>query len=135
MPILVIYDERMMRHIVSNLISNALKYSTNDKKIYVTLSQVNGTVLFSVRDEGIGIPQQDQKHLYEPFHRATNVGTISGTGLGLSITKQAVELHNGVIKLESEIGKGTTFTVNIPNTIYNRTNQDVDTIPISGGVK
>ncbi|HEY9872661.1 MAG TPA: sensor histidine kinase, partial [Candidatus Obscuribacterales bacterium] len=63
------------------------------------------------RDEGIGIPEADKERIFERFHRASNVGSISGTGLGLSIIKQAVELHGGSISLESEVGVGTTFTV------------------------
>ncbi|MBK8024029.1 MAG: HAMP domain-containing histidine kinase [Chloroflexi bacterium] len=63
---------------------------------------------------GIGIPDADLKHLFEPFHRASNVGAISGTGLGLSITKEAVVMHGGTIEVKTEIGVGTTFTVRLP---------------------
>lgn len=115
-PTLMYYDVRLMRHIMSNLISNALKYSHGEKPIYISLEQDWLQVTLTVRDEGIGIPPNDQKHLFEPFHRATNVGTISGTGLGLSITKQAVELHNGTISVDSQVGTGTTFTVTFPTT-------------------
>jgi signal transduction histidine kinase len=70
-----------------------------------------------VSDEGIGIPRLDQERLFEPFHRGENVGNIKGTGLGLAIAQRAVNLHNGTISVESEIGVGTTFTVTIPNTL------------------
>jgi signal transduction histidine kinase len=70
--------------------------------------------MVKVVDQGIGIPEADLQHLFEPFHRAKNVGTISGTGLGLVITKESVELHNGIIAVESQVGIGTTFRVSIP---------------------
>jgi signal transduction histidine kinase len=70
--------------------------------------------MLKVEDEGIGIPEADLKYLFEPFHRAANVGAISGTGLGMVITKEAVELHGGRIAVESQVGTGTSFTVVIP---------------------
>ncbi len=107
-------DEKLMRQVISNLMSNAIKYSPEDKAIQVSLDRSNETCVLAVRDQGIGIPEDDVKHLFEPFHRASNVGTISGTGLGLVITKEAVELHGGTIKVESQEGIGTTFTICIP---------------------
>ncbi|MGB3208014.1 MAG: sensor histidine kinase, partial [Crinalium sp.] len=71
-------------------------------------------VVFEVRDEGIGIPLEDQKHLFETFHRASNVGQIPGTGLGLAIVKQSVDLHQGEINIQSQVGAGTTFIVKLP---------------------
>jgi signal transduction histidine kinase len=67
-----------------------------------------------VQDQGIGIPEKDQQKLFEVFHRAGNVGAISGTGLGLPIVKRAVDAHNGTIKVESIVRKGTTFTLVLP---------------------
>jgi signal transduction histidine kinase len=113
-PVALEYDERLMRQIISNLIANAIKYSPNEKPIQVILTLEEDELVFQVRDEGIGIPPEDIKRLFEPFHRASNVGTLSGTGLGLSITKQAVGLHQGTIVPESQVDKGTTFTVRIP---------------------
>jgi len=113
-PITSEYDSRLMRQVISNLVSNALKYSENEKRIYVTLAFDSAQVQLEVRDEGIGIPQEDMKRLFEPFHRASNVGTISGTGLGLSITKQAVDLHKGTITTASQIGVGTRISVIFP---------------------
>lgn len=108
------FDARLMRQIVGNLISNALKYSPADQPIHFSLDRHDGGLVLQVRDHGIGIPPEDLRHLFEPFHRATNVGTISGTGLGLSITRRAVDLHGGTIDVESVIDAGTTFTVTIP---------------------
>lgn len=107
-------DVRLMRQVIGNLISNALKYSPEDQPVKVELAQTESHSIITVRDKGIGIPAEDRKHLFEPFHRATNVGTISGTGLGLSITKQSVELHGGTITVDSQIGQGTIMTVTIP---------------------
>ncbi|MBX3084521.1 MAG: PAS domain S-box protein [Anaerolineae bacterium] len=107
-------DPKLMRQIVSNLISNAIKYSADESTIGITLEFTATALVLKVRDEGIGIPQEDLSYLFEPFHRATNVGTISGTGLGLAITKESVERHGGTISVESQIGAGTTFTVHLP---------------------
>jgi PAS domain S-box-containing protein len=113
-PVIVCMDLQLMRQIISNLVSNALKYSPSDKLIQIKLSCDTGSAICRVSDEGIGIPLGDLPRLFEPFHRGANVGAISGTGLGLSITKEAVEKHGGTLSVESEVGKGTTFTVMIP---------------------
>ncbi len=71
-------------------------------------------MIFRIQDEGIGIPEADQTRLFEPFHRAGNVGVTKGTGLGLAIVKQSAELHGGTISYETQEGVGTTFTVMLP---------------------
>jgi PAS domain S-box-containing protein len=113
-PVPAELDRRMIRHIVSNLIANALKYSPADSPVFVSLTADAVSVVLMVRDQGMGIPPEDLKHLFEPFHRAANVGTISGTGLGLSIARQAVEMHRGTIQVESDMGQGSTFVVTLP---------------------
>ncbi len=117
-PIMLDYDTRLMRQVISNLVSNALKYSPPEQTVYISLTRDSNQVIFKVRDKGIGIPPEDLKRLGEPFHRAANVGTLSGTGLGLSISKQAIELHGGTMTPESQVGKGTTITVVIPITTH-----------------
>ncbi len=107
-------DEKLLRHILSNLLSNAVKYSPEHKPIEFSLRVDSKTIVFAIADQGIGIPLEDQLHLFDLFHRAGNVGTIAGTGLGLSIVKKAVELHGGTIDVKSEIGVGTQFTVSLP---------------------
>jgi signal transduction histidine kinase len=109
-------DPKLMRQIISNLLSNAIKYSSAEKPVQITLAQHEKQCVLHVRDDGIGIPPADLPHLFEPFHRASNVRTIAGTGLGLVITKEAIELHNGLITVESQLGQGTTFTVHLPLT-------------------
>ena len=108
-------DEKLMRQIVTNLLSNGLKYSLEGTPLRVTLSCPDAQVLIlQVADQGIGIPAADQAHLFEAFHRASNVGTIAGTGLGLAIVRRAVELHGGTIDFTSVEGQGTTFTITLP---------------------
>ena len=103
-----------MRQIVDNLLGNAIKYSPVGKPVLIKLELTDAYVILEVQDQGIGIPEGDRKHLFEPFHRATNVGTISGTGLGLAIVKQSVELHRGQILIKSEVNVGTIITVKLP---------------------
>lgn len=107
-------DPRLMQLVVTNLLTNALKYTPDGGPIEFMVSVVDHLVRLNIRDNGIGIPAHELPHLYEPFHRAENVGRIGGTGLGLYITKQAVELHGGIILCESQVGEGTTFTVEFP---------------------
>jgi PAS domain S-box-containing protein len=111
---LVSIDRKLLRRILINLISNALKYSDAEKKVELQISRENKDIVFHVRDRGIGIPSEDYPHLFESFHRAKNVGNIPGTGLGLSIVRKSVELHGGSIAATSEIDRGTTITVRLP---------------------
>ena len=113
----VILDEKLLWHILNNLLSNAIKYSPQGSQVSLILSCQEQQICFQVQDQGIGISPEDQKRLFQPFSRATNVGKIPGTGLGLSIVKRAVELQEGQIQVQSEVGKGTTFTVTIPKIV------------------
>lgn len=105
---------KTLRNILLNLLSNASKYSTDEKEIFLLSSVENNKVSISVKDQGIGIPAQDQKDIFEQFFRASNVEQIQGTGLGLSIVKKYVELMNGHITFTSEAGEGTIFTIELP---------------------
>ncbi len=107
-------DEKLLWQILENLLSNALKYSPSGSTVEMALSCFPDRAVFQIRDQGIGIPREDQARLFETFHRATNVGTIAGTGLGLAIVKKCVDIHQGQIAVESEVGVGTTFTVTLP---------------------
>ncbi|MCA9916296.1 MAG: PAS domain S-box protein [Anaerolineales bacterium] len=116
-PLTAVFDTNLMRQIIGNIISNALKYSGAEKQILVSLKEQADQVFISVRDQGIGIPNKDLKFLFEPFHRASNVGTISGTGLGLSIAKRAIELHKGTIDVTSKVNQGTKMTISLPKSL------------------
>ena len=107
-------DETLMRQAIGNLLSNAVKYSPSGGLINIDLVYDEDEVQISVQDRGIGIPEEDVKHLFEPYHRAVNVGNISGTGLGLPIVKRAVDAHRGTIGVRTGVGEGTTFTIRIP---------------------
>lgn len=110
-------DEKLMGHILSNLLSNALKYSPDGQPVMLKVADVGDTVAFTIEDHGIGIPESEQADLFDSFHRASNVGDIEGTGLGLSIVKKAVELHGGTISLRSRVGEGTSFEVLLPQEV------------------
>jgi PAS domain S-box-containing protein len=116
-PIFIQGDTQLLYRALSNLVSNAIKYSPKGGDIRLTLGLDDAGVKLTVSDNGIGIPEKDQTHLFEPFHRASNVGTLKGTGLGLAIVKQIVELHRGVVSYESVLNQGTTFTLKIPSQI------------------
>ncbi len=107
-------DENLLYSILSNLLSNAIKYSPEKASILLIISSESDAIVFQVQDSGVGIPSEFQQHLFEPFHRANNVGKIVGTGLGLAVVKKCLEIHRGEITVESEVGVGTTFTVRIP---------------------
>jgi signal transduction histidine kinase len=107
-------DKKLLHHIFGNLLSNAIKYSPEGGKVIFELEYQPENVVIKVIDQGIGIPLADQARMFESFHRAKNVGSISGTGLGLSIVKRCVDLHQGSIRLDSQVGIGTTFIVTLP---------------------
>lgn len=109
-----VMDEKLLRIILSNLLSNAIKYSPQGSTVQFGLTCGEGKAVFQVQDQGIGIPPGDKQRLFESFHRGSNVGTISGTGLGLTIVKKCVDLHGGAIAIESEVDRGTTFTITVP---------------------
>lgn len=107
-------DHKLLRQLLSNLLLNAIKYSPDGGTIQLELACKEEDALFQIQDRGIGIPKEDQPHLFEFFHRGKNVGEIEGTGLGLAIVKTCVDLHGGQIAVNSEVGVGTTFTVTLP---------------------
>lgn len=110
----VLLDQVLLRHIITNLLTNALKYSPGKPNVLFSIKQVMRFVEFTVRDFGVGIPESDMPNIFEPFYRATNSEDFKGTGLGLSIVNQCVGIHGGDILLESKIGEGTTVKVTLP---------------------
>jgi two-component system sensor kinase FixL len=112
-PRFISVDVQLLRNILNNLLSNAIKYSPESTTIDCTLTYQPGAVDIQIRDRGIGIPPEEQQHLFERFFRATNTTGISGTGLGLSIVKRYLDLMGGQIRLSSVSGEGSTFTVTL----------------------
>lgn len=106
-------DQKLLWHILNNLLSNAIKYSPKNSVVSLDVICTEEGVTFKIIDAGIGIPEADQARLFQPFHRAGNVGSIPGTGLGLTLVKKCLDLHNGYIHVSSRVNQGTTFTVNL----------------------
>lgn len=104
-------DQNLLRNCMINLISNAIKYSGENTFIEFNTEITGDTCVVTVKDNGIGIPETDQVHLFEPFFRANNTGNIPGTGLGLNIVRRYASLMNGEVHFESNINQGTTFTI------------------------
>jgi signal transduction histidine kinase len=107
-------DKRLIKNILINLISNAIKFSEEGSAIYVNSTVKDEEAVISVKDEGIGISEEDQAHLFSSFFRGKNALNIQGTGLGLHIVKRYLDLLGGDVHLKSEIGKGTIITFTIP---------------------
>ena len=110
----VYVDENLMRHCLVNLLSNAIKYSPEGGEAVLSVHRLPHALLIEVVDQGIGIPDADLPHLFEAFHRASNVGGIPGTGLGLAIVMRAIERHGGTVEMASEMGRGTRFSIALP---------------------
>ncbi len=113
------WDPARLERVVQNLLSNAIKYSPDGGEVRVTVGQATDSAgawaVLAVRDRGLGIPPADLPHLFERFHRGGNVvGRIAGTGIGLVSARQIVEQHGGTIAVQSELGKGSTFTIRLP---------------------
>jgi PAS domain S-box-containing protein len=113
-PAQVRVDEALLRHILTNLLTNAVKYSTPGVAVTLDVRHEGSQVLLCVQDHGIGIPDADLKRIFTPFYRSPNAAHITGTGLGLVIVKCCVERHGGSIQIESREGAGTTVTLQLP---------------------
>ena len=113
----LVTDEKLLRSIVINLLTNALKFSPGRDEIYLNVLDKGAFISMEVKDEGIGIPADELEKIFEPFVRGKAADSIQGTGLGLSIVKKAVELLQGTIHVDSRAGKGSVFKVSIPRQI------------------
>ena len=107
----VYLDPSMMKHIVTNLLSNAIKFSNEGGEVEFITDVRDDEFMISIKDQGIGIPPEDQASLFKRFFRSSNVTNIQGTGLGLHIVSKYAELMNGKIECKSELGKGTQFII------------------------
>ncbi|NUM50560.1 MAG: PAS domain S-box protein [Flavobacteriales bacterium] len=119
--IVVQLDKQLLKNIMINLISNAIKYSPENSTIHIKI-EIENNLTIHVTDSGIGIPESEQKHLFERFFRAKNSTNIQGTGLGLHIVKKYAEMMNGTVTFNSKENEGTTFTVTLPININSYAN-------------
>lgn len=110
-PELITLDPGLLKHIIINLLSNAIKFSPENARIEIKSQMTGNQLSLKVKDRGIGIPKEEQPHLFERFHRGSNVTNIQGTGLGLHIVSKYAELMNGKIECNSELEKGTEFII------------------------
>ena len=108
-------DQNLLKNCVFNLVANAIKYSGENTFIEFNTEVTDTHCIITVKDNGIGIPENDQKHMFEPFFRAHNTGNIPGTGLGLNIVARYTQLMNGIVHFESTQNKGTLFTIAFSN--------------------
>lgn len=115
-PVMAEIDEVKMTLTISNLVENAIKYNKENGWVHVSLNADHRFFYIKVADSGIGIPKEDQEHIFERFYRVdkSHSREVGGTGLGLAIARSAVLMHRGSIKVYSEAGEGTTFTVRVP---------------------
>lgn len=107
-------DKQFLKNMIINLVSNASKFSSENKTIEINTINKSSELILTVKDSGMGIPVDEQKNLFERFFRAKNASNIQGTGLGLSIVAKYIEVLNGTIKFESELNIGTTFYITLP---------------------
>lgn len=110
----ILLDKKILKNVLLNLLSNAIKYSEENKSIHLTTEVNDSCVVIIVKDDGIGIPEEEQRNLFSKFFRASNAAAIQGTGLGLNIVQKYVELLGGTIDFESKHHFGTIFTIQIP---------------------
>ncbi|WP_423127272.1 sensor histidine kinase [Gaoshiqia sp. Z1-71] len=113
-PVLIDADRQMMKIVLINLLSNAIKYTPDQSEVAIQLAVLKNNLLIHVTDQGIGIPDEDADHVFDPFYRGANVGNIPGTGVGLCLTRKLVHFHGGLISFRPGVNNGTTFTVTLP---------------------
>ena len=109
-------DREMLRTVVWNVLENAAKYSPGREVVWADLQRANGHVSIAIRDEGVGIPHSEQQDIFEPFMRGSDARNreIRGTGVGLAMARQILDIHGGTIRVESDHGRGSTFTIELP---------------------
>ncbi len=115
-------DYEKIKQVISNLLNNAIKYSTNTKKIYIRLYKNENHNFIEIEDCGIGIPNEKLSQIFEEFYRVEQEDNISGTGLGLTVVKEIIDAHNGKISVSSEIGKGSKFLISLNDKVRKNEN-------------
>lgn len=109
-----VFDRKQMGRVLANIIGNAIKFTPRGGSVFVQAYECNGSVHFQVSDSGIGISQQDIKHIFKKYFRSAQAAGFKGSGLGLALSKEIVEAHGGTIQVESILGEGSTFTIILP---------------------
>jgi two-component system, sensor histidine kinase and response regulator len=109
-------DSISLSEVFVNIIGNAIKYSPDGTKVTITVEDKGNELVISIKDSGIGIGEEDIPHIFEGFYRAKSGQAMTGQGIGLAVSRQIVDAHNGSIRVESELGKGTTFLITLPIT-------------------
>ncbi len=122
----IVLDRNMLLNSITNLVTNAMKYSPENKPVTLRTALEDDILEVTVIDRGIGIPKKDQEHLFEPFYRAQNVLTIQGTGLGLHLVKRYLDQMRGEISYSSNPGEGSTFRMRIPGKKIEHENDPID---------
>ncbi len=107
-------DKKLLTHILFNILSNAIKFSPANSEVIFKALKRNKQLEIEIKDQGVGIPEKELKHIFQPFYRSSNVSDINGTGLGLSIVKKCVDLHKGTISISSKVNQGTIVKIAIP---------------------
>lgn len=123
---IILGDRMKIEQVFTNLLSNAIKYSPNGGNIYIRVYDSNDMMSVDIKDEGLGIPEQEIPHIFQQFYRVDNSDRrrIGGTGLGLAIVQEIVKAHGGVISVNSEFEKGSTFIVQFPHVLMKANKQD-----------
>jgi two-component system phosphate regulon sensor histidine kinase PhoR len=116
----LIGDKDQLKVAVINILSNAIKYTPANGEIHFSLREENNMVIFDIKDTGYGMSEEDLSHVFDKFYRSSNpqIADQQGTGLGLAITSEIIGLHEGEVKVQSELGNGTHFTIKIPKEEY-----------------
>ena len=116
-PLIVPGDKTRLQRLVANLLDNAIKYTGNGGKVTLAVSRTDDSIRLQVKDTGCGISHEDQKHIFDRFYRADASRTKPGNGLGLCLVKAITEYHNGTISVISEVGRGTSITIFLPENL------------------
>ena len=124
-------DTRLMDHVLTNLISNAVKYSGSDPRLDIRACRQDQAVQFIIRDNGVGIPKEELKRVGDRFFRASTSTGIQGTGIGLNLVDELVKMHGGAFRIDSEVGEWTEVTVSVPVHAVAR-NGDADVSALGG---
>ncbi len=134
-PVLIELDEALIRQVLTNILSNAVKYSSEASRIDIEVLATDEVAIIKLRDQGIGVPKDDMDRLFDPFYRSHNVGARPGTGLGLAVVMRAVRAHCGTVRVDSDLGVGTQFTVTLPKHPPTETCYDPAPIATTQGVQ